>query len=266
MNRWLGEAYRPDNPTGLFMPLVGAVTLIVANQILQFVFAVALGPPLFGAESLETRATVKAGLVGILPVSLLTVLLALLMARAYRCDPKEVLALRSPKLSVLRWVGIVLAFLAVMYAFIMLIVLALGLDINDYTPGPDGASPDSGSAGLVKETMYDIANEPWLFWLVLPSVVIGAPLAEEFVFRGHAFAALRNSKAGPIGAVLFTSSVWALLHSTEPWLSIGLIFGMGIALGLLLLRYGSIWVTVVCHAVWNGIFALATLGAASATP
>ncbi|NJM30045.1 MAG: CPBP family intramembrane metalloprotease [Rhizobiales bacterium] len=266
MNRWLGDAYRPDNPAGLLFPLIAAVMLIVVNQVLQYFSAIGLGPLLFGAESLETRAGMKAALVGILPVSLLTVLLALVLARATGCDPRKVLALRGPGLSVPRWVGTVLLFLSAMYAFIMLIVLALGLDINDYTPGPDGASPDSGSAGLVKETMYDIANEPWLFWLVLPSVVIGAPLAEEFVFRGHAFAALRNSKAGPLGAVLVTSSVWALLHSTEPWLSIGLIFGMGIALGLLLLRYGSIWVTVACHGVWNGIFALVTFGAASATP
>jgi membrane protease YdiL (CAAX protease family) len=263
MNRWFGGAYRPENPAGLWLPLAAAVGLIIANQVLQYFFAVSIDPVLFGEAPLETRSGMKAGMVGILPASLLTVLLAVVLARALGSSPKEVLALQGPKLSAMRWVGTVLLFLAVMYAFIMLIVLALGLDMKDYTPGPDGASPESGSAGLVKETMYDIANEPWLFWLVFPSVVAGAPLAEEFVFRGHAFAALRNSRAGPLGAVLVTSSVWALLHSTEPWLSIGLIFGMGVALGLLLLRHGSIWVTVVCHGVWNGIFALVIFGAAA---
>jgi uncharacterized protein len=45
--------------------------------------------------------------------------------------------------------------------------------------------------------------------------------------------------------------VWAIIHVTQPWINIALIFFMGLVLGGLLLRFGSIWVPVACHCVWN---------------
>jgi len=43
---------------------------------------------------------------------------------------------------------------------------------------------------------------------------------------------------------------------TEPWLMIGVIFIMGLVFGYLLYRFGSIWVPIICHGVWNGAYAL----------
>ncbi len=122
-------------------------------------------------------------------------------------------------------------FMIVMYAAIFGLVAVFQIDLADYTPGPDGQSPTSGSAGLVKEAMFDMANEPALFWLAVPAVAIGAPLAEELVFRGQLFAALARSRAGFSGATLITSALWSLLHLTEPWLAIGIIFMMGADIG-----------------------------------
>jgi membrane protease YdiL (CAAX protease family) len=147
-------------------------------------------------------------------------------------------------------------FILAMYAAIMLLVLVLGIDLQQYTPGPDGQSPSTGSAGEVKEAMFDIANEPWLFLLVFPSIAIGAPLAEEVIFRGQVFSALSRTRLGVSGATILTSAAWALLHATEPWLSIGLIFLMGIAFGWMMYRFGSLWVPIICHGVWNGSYAL----------
>jgi membrane protease YdiL (CAAX protease family) len=53
--------------------------------------------------------------------------------------------------------------------------------------------------------------------------------------------------------------MWASIHITEPLHAIALIFVMGLLLSALLIRFGSLWVTVVCHAVWNGIYSLALL-------
>ena len=50
--------------------------------------------------------------------------------------------------------------------------------------------------------------------------------------------------------------MWAVLHVTEPWLSIGLIFIMGLIFGWMMWRFGSLWLTIVCHGVWNGFYAL----------
>ena len=134
--------------------------------------------------------------------------------------------------------------------------LVFHIDMSQYTPGPNGQSPKSGSAGAVKEAMYDIANEPMMFFAVFPAVALGAPLAEEVIFRGQLFSALSSTRLGVAGTTVVTAALWALLHVTEPWLSIGLIFVMGLVFGWLMYRFGSIWVTIVCHGVWNGVYAL----------
>jgi len=104
--------------------------------------------------------------------------------------------------------------------------------------------------------MFDIANEPLLFLLVFPSIAIGAPLAEELIFRGQLFSALSRTRLGVSGATLLTAAAWALLHASEPWLSVGLIFIMGLAFGWMMYRFGSLWVVIACHSAWNGIYAL----------
>jgi membrane protease YdiL (CAAX protease family) len=155
---------------------------------------------------------------------------------------------------------ICVGFLLLMYCAIAAIVFGLGIDLQQYTPGANGQSPQSGSAGLVKEAIYDLANEPVMFWLAFPSVAFGAPLAEELIFRGAIFSRLLQTPLGKPGTVLVTSFMWAMMHITEPWLSVLLISVMGLALGWLLLRFGSLWVTIICHGLWNGIFSVMVLG------
>ncbi len=248
--------YVPSNPAGLAFAIGFAVLLVITNQLFQAGFGVLSLRWIVGGEFSEARQVVKGFMVGILPASLLTAALALLLARFRGGRIRDVLALRWPALGPAGWATVIAGFLVGMYAVIMVIVLLLGIDLNQYTPGPDGKSPDTGSAGLVKEAMFDLANEPRLFVLVLLSVAVGAPLAEELIFRGQLFAALSQTRLGTSGATLLTSLGWALLHASEPWLSIGLIFVMGLVLGYLLIRFGSLWVTIICHGVWNGVYSL----------
>ncbi len=58
------------------------------------------------------------------------------------------------------------------------------------------------------------------------------------------------------GTALVTSALWAGLHLSEPWFSVGLIFVMGLVFGWMMYRFGSLWVTIACHAVWNTSYAL----------
>ena len=249
------QLYRPSNPAGLGFAIGFAVLLVVANQLLQAGFGLLSLVAIVGGSPGDARQVVKSFMVGILPASLATAALAMWLASLRGGQVKDVLALRWPDLSAAGWAVVIGVFLAGMYAVILVIINAFGIDLAQYTPGADGKSPDTGSAGLVKEAMFDIANEPRLFFLVLLSVAIGAPLAEELLFRGQLFAALSQS-VGVWGATLLTSLAWALLHATEPWLSIGLIFIMGLVLGFLLVRFGSLWVTIICHGVWNAIYSL----------
>ena len=246
----------PVNPAGLVFALAAALGLVLLHQALQLMLSLLVLNSLFDADPTNTRNVVKAALIVIFPASLVVAAAAWWLAGRRGGDAWEVLNLRWPKLTRTGWLVLVGGFMLGMYVVIMVLVLALGIDLDQYTPGPDGQSPSSGSAGLVKEAMFDIANEPWLFLLVFPSIAIGAPLAEEVIFRGQLFSALSQTRLGVSGATVLTSASWALLHSSEPWLSIGLIFIMGLAFGWMMYRFGSLWVPIICHGVWNGTYAL----------
>lgn len=252
--------YVPSNPAGLWVALGLALALLVANSVFQTVAGTAGLSLFFDAGFEDQRSIIKSFIIGIFPASVMTAILAWQVAKVRGGNPWEVLALRWPDLGWLGWLCVIGGFMVVMYGAIFFLVSVFQVDLADYTPGPDGQSPTSGSAGLVKETMFDMANEPLLFWLAFPAVTIGAPLAEELVFRGQLFAALARSRAGFSGATLITSALWSLLHITEPWLAIGIIFMMGLVLGALLIRFGSLWVTIACHAVWNGAYSLFIFG------
>lgn len=251
--------YAPSNPAGLWLALALALLLVVANGVFQAAAGTAILGVFFDPALADQKSMIKAYIIGIFPASLLTAVLAWQVAKIRGGRPQEVLALRWPDLGWLGWVALVGGFMIAMYAAIFVLVALFQINLADYTPGPDGQSPTSGSAGLVKEAMFDLANEPRLFWLAFPAVAIGAPLAEELVFRGQLFAALARSRAGYSGAVLITSALWSLLHITEPWLAVGIIFMMGLVLGALLIRFGSLWVTIACHAIWNGLYSLVIL-------
>lgn len=78
------------------------------------------------------------------------------------------------------------------------------------------------------------------------------------------FSFLSGTRLGLSGATLLTSAVWALSHKfTAPWFLVGVLFAMGIALCCLLIRFGSLWVTLICHGVWNAISSLTILGMSS---
>lgn len=252
---WFRRAYCPSNPAGLWYALAVAVALIALHQLLQLGFAMAV-MKLAGAGMGNTREMVKASLVAIFPAALIVAGLGYWLAGRRGGEARRVLSLGWPCLTPLGWAAVIAGFMVVMYAAILTVVLAMGIDMSQYTPGPDGQSPKTGSAGLVKEAMFDISNEPLLFLIVFPSIAIGAPLVEELIFRGQLFSALSQTRLGVAGTTVVTAALWSLLHVTEPWLSITLIFIMGLVFGWMMYRFGSLWVTIVCHGVWNGFYAM----------
>jgi membrane protease YdiL (CAAX protease family) len=253
---WFRRLYWPSNPAGLGRAIAVAVGLVVLHQLLQAALSMVALFTLFDGDLDNTRSLVKATLVIIFPASLIVAWVAWSAAKMSGGDPRAVLSLRPPHLGPMGWAAILVGFMVFMYAAMILIVWVLGIDLAQYTPGPDGQSPAGGSAGLVKEAMFDIANEPWLFALVFPSLALGAPIAEELIFRGQLFSALSQTRLGISGTTVVTSAAWALLHLSEPWLSVGMIFVMGLVFGWIMYRFGSLWVTMACHGVWNSAYAL----------
>jgi uncharacterized protein len=260
-SHWL---YAAHNPQPLWLALLLVVLVLAINLSLQTVAALAISPMMEGGMG-NPRALVKGTILGMLPAAVIAAFACYQLAKLKGGNPRVSAALHVPALGVLGWLSVALAFVIGMYAMILLIVVVFGVDITQYTPGANGESPDSGSAGLVKEAMFDLANEPRLFWIAIPSVALGAPLVEEFMFRGPVFASLAQTRLGRWGTVGLTSAVWAVMHMSEPLFAVALIFIMGLVLGGLLLRFGSLWVTIVCHGAWNFIFSMATLGMAGQT-
>ena len=233
--------YRPFNPAGLGEAVGFFFVLLIGNQILQGVFGLG-GIALTAVALSDQTAMIRSLLLSVLPAGLLTGLLAWIFARRRGADPRDVLALRVPALGAFGWAIVVGGFLIALYAFFGALSWLLGIDVT--------------SSGLVEQAVMQLAGDP-LYILIVGGLVIGAPIAEELTFRGQIFAALSQTRLGMTGAAAFTSALWAGIHITQPLHIIALLFLMGLALSWLLVRFGSLWVTIASHAVWNGVSAIA---------
>ncbi|MCK6548457.1 ABC transporter permease subunit [Myxococcota bacterium] len=88
------------------------------------------------------------------------------------------------------------------------------------------------------------------FVVALAVLAVLPAIAEELVFRGALFGLLRRS-VSPITALVAQALVFGAMHgSVFRVLPTG---ALGVALGLLVVRTGSIWPAVVAHALTNGI-------------
>ncbi len=91
--------------------------------------------------------------------------------------------------------------------------------------------------------------------LLILGVCLGAPLVEEFIFRGILFRGWVSSQVGLWGTIFLTSAIWAGIHLQYELALITLLFFMGLVLGIARHVTGNVWVPVVMHAV-NNAFAV----------
>jgi membrane protease YdiL (CAAX protease family) len=82
---------------------------------------------------------------------------------------------------------------------------------------------------------------------------IGAPLSEELLFRGFLFSGLAKSRLGLIGTGVLTAALWTGLHYGYSVFGLIEVMFIGLYFSWLLVRTGSVWVTIFCHAVYNTI-------------
>jgi membrane protease YdiL (CAAX protease family) len=231
----------------LWSSLALFAVLAIASQLLQFVMALAIHL-LAGQDLNDQTALVRSGMLSILPAGVLTIGLAWLFARWRRNEPIAMLRLHTSVLGGFGWAIVIVVFIFVMQ-------LAAGLLIAAFNISPE-------NVGVVENAMKALARDP-AYPLIAVGIILAAPLAEELTFRGQVFAALARTRLGFSGTTVLTSAAWAGLHIGEPVHAVALLFIMGLVLGFLLVRFGSLWVCFVCHAVWNGMFTLAVLLAGS---
>jgi len=177
------------------------------------------------------------------PAAVVTTFLAVAASHLGLSKSKGTLPLHWPKIGPVGWMTILCGFWFSMQAVSIIFFGAFANDTND--------------SGLVEKALTSIAADKGLFFLALPGAVLGAPLVEEILFRGILFAGLIRTPLGRVGTVIVTAALWAVAHLGAAPILFGIvIFFMGLFLGVLLLRFGSLWVTIACHTLWNLVVTL----------
>jgi membrane protease YdiL (CAAX protease family) len=90
----------------------------------------------------------------------------------------------------------------------------------------------------------------------LIAIGIGAPLSEELLFRGFLFSGLAKSRLGLVGTGILTALFWTLLHVGYSIFGLIEVFAIGLYFSWLLVRTGSLWAPMFCHAVYNTVIGL----------
>jgi uncharacterized protein len=148
------------------------------------------------------------------------------------------------------------AFVAVNLALVLLLQLLAGL------VGVDLPQPQEG----VRETAADPALLPWL----VVSAVVVAPIAEELFFRGMLYQALRR-RMGAWSAIAISATVFAAAHILQELdgqagpVAFVLILPLGVLLGWLFERRGSLAAPIAVHAAFN-LITVALLPAVAGGP
>lgn len=100
---------------------------------------------------------------------------------------------------------------------------------------------------LVQTLLDDRAflTRPW----VLASIVFVVPFCEEVLFRGLLQRALRVAMPAA-ASIAATAFLFAVVHDPQ---SLVPVFTIGVVLGVIVERTGSVWASTAAHAVFNAI-------------
>lgn len=97
-------------------------------------------------------------------------------------------------------------------------------------------------------------NDPGV--TIFIATVIVAPIVEEVIFRGLIFSRLNRVMPGWL-AVVLSAILFGVCHGQAVWMCYAFI--LGLILGTMTLRTGSIWPSVVTHFIFNLIGQLSSL-------
>jgi uncharacterized protein len=113
------------------------------------------------------------------------------------------------------------------------------------------------------EFLADAHKHPESLPVLFIAVVLIAPLFEEFLFRGFMLQGLKKSRLGAAGAVLLTAIAWAVIHLQYDLFDMGLIFVMGLILGVAQIKTRSLYIPFAIHVANNLVAMLAVVFSAS---
>jgi membrane protease YdiL (CAAX protease family) len=88
-------------------------------------------------------------------------------------------------------------------------------------------------------------------WLLVIAFCVAAPMSEELLARGFLYRGWSESFLRVPGAIVLSSLAWTALHLQYNWFFFFEIFTIGLLLGYLRYRSGSLWLTIVLHGLNN---------------
>ncbi len=163
------------------------------------------------------------------PVTVAVIALAVFLARA---GQSEYLALRRPQRS------------DVMLGLICLVGLIAASDALLYASGRDLVT------SFQLESYTTASAEGWLLPMLAAAILV-APAGEEVMFRGFLFRGWARTPRSTWPAIVAISLLWAGLHIQYDWTGMAQIFVIGLFLGWMRYRSGSIVLTFILHALFN---------------
>jgi membrane protease YdiL (CAAX protease family) len=93
-----------------------------------------------------------------------------------------------------------------------------------------------------------------LLWIAL---YVGAPLTEEFFFRGFLFVGIQRSRLGPVGAIIITTLLFAAIHVQYDLQGLLMVSAASVFFGAARHKTDSLLLCIVLHSIMNVI---ATVG------
>jgi membrane protease YdiL (CAAX protease family) len=137
------------------------------------------------------------------------------------------------------------SFLAAIPILLLINTSATAIDTLINGPAPDP---------IAHETLRLMSGSPgstW-WWVTVAGVVIGAPIAEELLYRGFLQSSLVALTRSRWLAILITSVLFAFAHDgIADWRALPGLFALSIALGIAFERKGRIGVPIMVHALFN---------------
>ena len=112
-----------------------------------------------------------------------------------------------------------------------------------------------------------LRRDPWAVGLVLASAVVAAPLVEELFFRRilQGWLEKRLPESDGAFAILVSSAAFALAHQGQGLAFVPL-FPLGLVLGFIARRTGSIVPCILLHALFNAVSVALLLAAPTPLP
>jgi membrane protease YdiL (CAAX protease family) len=199
------------------------------------------------------KAVAMATFTALIPTSILTAWLVYRAAGWHGGERQQAMALHFPDLGWLGWFTVIVGF----------VVMVAGV-----TVGIRYLSGNLESMGEVEKVVLLLSTDASAKVLIPLAIGLFGPVAEEFIFRGPIFSRLLATRLAMIGTVTVTAFLFSMMHVTyfAQGFQAGLVallplFFMGLVLGWLRLKFGSLWVPIVCHCVWNLLASVALFNA-----